>query len=134
MVVACAFYGFVNRTTKVTLQVERDKLEVGQMFAFEGEHYVILSVFEADGHHHANVGLEYLHRLRPPARLKTVVPGTLALADKDMPESRQTSALYARLQAAEARLQDLLRERDEVLQLLDHAIQQLDHLQQSVRS
>ena len=56
MVVTCAFYGFVNRTTKVTLQVDRDKLEVGQLFGFEGEHYVILSVFEADGHYHANVG------------------------------------------------------------------------------
>jgi len=134
MVVACAFYGFVNRTTKVTLQVERDKLEVGQMFAFEGEHYVILSVFEADGHHHANVGLEYLHRLRMPARVKTVIPGTLAFDDQDTPESRQESALSARLKAAEARLQDLLRERDEVLQLLDHAIQQLDHLQQSART
>jgi hypothetical protein len=138
MVVTCAFYGFVNRTTKVTLQVDRDKLEVGQLFAFEGEHYVILSVFEADGHYHANVGLEYLHRLRMPARVKTFVPGTLAFDDKDTQESRQDgqeSALYyARLKAAEARLQDLLRERDEVLQLLDHAIQQLDQLQQSARS
>jgi len=137
MVVTCAFYGFVNRTTKVTLQIDRDKLEVGQLFAFEGEHYVILSVFEADGHYHANVGLEYLHRLRMPARVKTVVPGTLAFDDKDTPDSRhdgQESALYARLKAAEAKLQDLLRERDEVLQLLDHAIQQLDHLQQSARN
>ena len=137
MVVTCAFYGFVNRTTKVTLQVDRDKLEVGQVFAFEGEHYVILSVFEADGHYHANVGLEYLHRLHRSARVKTFLPSTLAFDDKDTPESRhdgQESALYARLKAAEARLQDLLRERDEVLQLLDHAIQQLDQLQQSARS
>ncbi len=134
MVVTCAFYGFVNRTTKVTLQVDRDKLEVGQLFAFEGEHYVILSVFEADGHYHANVGLEYLHRLRMPARVKTFVPGTLAFDDQDTQESRQESALYARLKAAEARLQDLLRERDEVVELLDHAIQQLDHLQQSARN
>jgi hypothetical protein len=134
MVVTCAFYGFVNRTTRVTLQVDRDKLEVGQLLAFEGQQYIILSMFEAEGHYLANVGLEYLHRRRPPARLKTFVPGAVALADKDTPESRQESTLNARLQAAEARLQDLLRERDEVLQLLDHAIQQLDHLQQSVRS
>jgi hypothetical protein len=133
MVVACAFYGFVNRTAKVTLQVDRDKLEVGQLLAFEGEHYVILSVFEADSHYHANVGLEYLHRLRMPARVKTVVHGTLVFNDKDTPESGQESALSARLKVAEAKLQDLLRERDEVLQLLDHAIQQLDHLQQSAR-
>jgi hypothetical protein len=133
MVVTCAFYGFINRTAKVILQVDRDTLEVGQLLAFEGEHYVILSVFEADGHYHANVGLEHLHRLRMPARVKTVVHDALRCNDKDTPESRQESALSARLKAAEARLQDLLRERDEVLQLLDHAIQQLDHLQQSTR-
>jgi hypothetical protein len=132
MVVTCAFYGFVNRTTKVILQVDRDKLEVGQVFAFEGEHYVMLSVFEADGHYHANIGLEHLHRLRMPARVKALVPGTLAFEDKEAKQPRQDgqeSALYARLQAAEAKLEDLLRERDEVLQLLDHAIQQLDRLQ-----
>jgi len=133
MVVTCAFYGFVNRTAKVTLQVDRDKLEVGQLLAFEGEHYVILSVFEADGHYHANVGFEFLHRLRTPARTKTFVPGTLAFNDKDTPESGQESTLSARLKMAEARLHDLLRERDEVLQLLDHALQQLDHLQQSAK-
>ena len=36
MVVTCAFYGFINRTAKVTLQVDREKLEVGQSFVFEG--------------------------------------------------------------------------------------------------
>jgi hypothetical protein len=136
MVVTCAFYGLVNRTTKVVLQVARDKLEVGQSFAFEGDHYVILSVFEADGHYHANVGLEHLHRLRTPARVKALVPGTLAFEEKNAKEPRQNgleSALHARLKAAEAQLQDLLRERDEALQLLDHAIQQLDRLQQSAK-
>jgi hypothetical protein len=49
MVVTCAFYGFVNRTTKVALQVDREKLEVGQSFAFEGDNYVIHSVLVADG-------------------------------------------------------------------------------------
>jgi hypothetical protein len=62
MVVTCAFYGFLNRTTKVTLQVDRETLEVGQSFTFEGDDYVILSVFEADDHYRANVGLEHLHR------------------------------------------------------------------------
>jgi hypothetical protein len=134
MVVTCAFYGFVNRTTKVTLQVDREKLEVGQSFAFEEENYVILSVFEADGHYRANVGLKHLHRLRMSARVKAPVPGTLAFEDKGAKELRQDgqeSALYARLKATEAKLQDLLRERDEALQLLDHAMQQLDRLQQS---
>jgi hypothetical protein len=134
MVVTCAFYGFVNRTTKVTLQVDRERLEVGQSFAFEGDHYVILSVFEADGHYHANVGLEHLHRPRPPSRAKAPVPGTLAFGGRDAKESGkdgQESALYTRLQAAEAKLQDLLRERDEALKRLDHAIRQLDRLQQS---
>jgi hypothetical protein len=133
MVVTCAFYGFNNRTTKVTLQVDRERLEVGQSFAFEGEHYVILSVFEGDDHYRANVGLEHLHRLRAPARLKVPAPGTPALAPRDAGESRehgQEAVLQARLQAAEARLQDLLRERDEALERLDHAIQQLDRLQQ----
>jgi hypothetical protein len=133
MVVTCAFYGFVNRTTKVTLQVDREKLEVGQSFAFEGDHYVILSVFEGDDHYRANVGLEHLHRLRTPARLKVPAPSTPAFASRDATESRkhgQEAVLQARLKAAETKLQDLLRERDEALKLLDHAIQQLDHLQQ----
>lgn len=137
MVVACAFYGFVNRTTKVTLQVDREQLEVGQSFDFEGDHYVILSVFETDGHYHANVGLEHLHRLRMPSRVKAPTPSTLAFEDKASQEAkkdRQESILYARLRAAEAKLQDVLRERDEALKLLDHAIQQLDRLQQSDRN
>jgi hypothetical protein len=137
MVVTCAFYGIVNRTTKVTLQVDREKLEVGQSLAFEGDHYVILSVFEADGHYRANVGLEHLHRLRMTSRGKAPASGALAFEDKDAHEPEkdgQESALYARLKAAEAKLQDLQRERDEALKRLDHAIQQLDRLQQSYRS
>jgi hypothetical protein len=133
MVVTCAFYGFVNRTTKVTLQVDQEKLEVGRSFAFEGDNYVILSVFEVEGTFRANVGLQHLHRLRLPARMKTPAPGTLAFEDKDAGEPRkdgQESALYARLKAAEAKLQDLLRERDEALKRLEEALQQLDRLQQ----
>jgi hypothetical protein len=133
MVVTCAFYGFINRTTKVTLQVDREKLEVGQSLAFGGDHYVILSVFEANDHYRANVGLAHLQRLRPPARLKVPAPSTPAAAPKDGTESRQhgqEAILQGRLKAAEARLQDLLRERDEALKLLDHAIEQLDRLQQ----
>jgi hypothetical protein len=134
MVVTCAFYGFINRTTKVTLQVDRETLEVGQLFAFEGDHYVILSVFEADGHYRANVGLEHLHRLRAPARPKPTPLSILAFEDKAAKASTtdgQEAVLQARLQAAEAKLQDLQRERDEALKLLDHAIQQLNRLQQS---
>jgi hypothetical protein len=134
MVVTCAFYGFVNRTTKVTLQVDRERLEVGQSFAFEGDRYVILSVFEADGSYRANVGLEHLHRLRTPARLKAPAPSTLALKDKVARESKedeQEAVLEARLKATEAKLQDLLHERDEALERLDHAIRQLERLQQS---
>ena len=133
MVVTCAFYGIINRTTKVTLQVDREKLEVGQSFAFAGDDYVILSVFEADDHYRANVGLEHLQRFRSLARLKVPAPNTLAPAPKEVTESRkhgQETILQARLKAAEARLQDLLRERDEALKRLDHAIQQLDRLQQ----
>jgi hypothetical protein len=137
MVVTCAFYGFVNRTTKVTLQVDRERLEVGQSLAFEGDHYVILSVFEADGHYRANVGLEHRHRLRMPSRGKVPPSSALAFEVKDTKEpgtDGQESALYARLKAAEAKLQDLQRERDEALKRLDHAIQELDRLQQSDRS
>jgi hypothetical protein len=137
MVVTCAFYGFVNRTTKVTLQVDREKLEVGRSFAFEGDNYVILSVFEVAGTYRANVGLQHLHRLRQPARMKAPTPGTLAFDDKDAREPRkdgQESALYARLEAAEAKLHDLLRERDEALKRLEAALQQLDRLQHSERS
>jgi hypothetical protein len=137
MVVTCAFYGFVNRTTKVTLEVDRERLEVGQSLAFEGDHYVILSVFEADDHYRANVGLEHRHRLRKPSRGKIPPPGAFAFEHKDVKEpgtDGQESALHARLRAAEAKLQDLQRERDEALKRLDHAIQQLDRLQQSDRS
>jgi hypothetical protein len=137
MVVTCAFYGFVNRTTKIMLQVDREKLEVGRSFAFEGDTYVILSVFEADGHYHANVGLEHLHRARMPLRLKAPGSGTLAFEEKESKDSGQEvqeSALSARLQAAEAKLQDVLRERDEALKLLDQAIQQLDRLRQRDRN
>jgi len=48
------------------------------MCASEGEQYSILSLFEADGHYHANIGPEYLHRVRMPARGQTFAPGTLA--------------------------------------------------------
>jgi hypothetical protein len=135
MVVTCAFYGFINRTAKVTLQVDREKLEVGQSFVFEGDRYFILSVFEADDHYRANVGLEHFQRFRTPARLKAPAPNTSASVPKDAIESKkhgQETLLQARLKATEARLQDLLRERDEALKLLDHAMQQLDRLQQRV--
>jgi hypothetical protein len=135
MVVTCAFYGFINRTAKVTLQVDREKLEVGQSIVFEGQQYVILSVFEGSGHYRANVGLEHLQRFLPPARLKTPAPKTSASVPEDAGESEphgRETILRARLKATEARLQALLRERDEALQLLDHAMQQLDRLQQSV--
>jgi hypothetical protein len=134
MVVTCAFYGFINRTTKVTLQVDGEQLEVGQSFPFEGDHYTILSVFEADGHYRANVGLAHLHRLRTPARLKAPAPSIPTIERQDAAKPGKhgpEAALQARLKAAEARLQDLLCERDEALKLLDHAIQQLDRLQQS---
>jgi hypothetical protein len=134
MVVTCAFYGFINRTTKVTLQIDGEQLEVGQSFTFEGDNYVILSVFEANGHYRANVGLEHLHRLRTPARLKAPTPSTPASEHKDAPDYRKPgpeAVLQARLQVAEARLQDLLRERDEALKLLESAIRQLDRLQET---
>jgi hypothetical protein len=133
MVVTCAFYGFINRTTKVTLQVDREQLEVGRSFVFEGEQYVVLSVFEAGGQYCVNVGLEHLQRSRTPVRPKTLVRPTCVAASLDATESGrpgQEAVVEARLRAAEAQLQDLLRERDEALKLLDHAIQELDHLQQ----
>jgi hypothetical protein len=133
MVVTCAFYGFINRATKVTLQVDREQLEVGRSFVFEGDQYIVLSVFEADDHYCVNVGLEHLQRSRTPVRPKTLVPPTCVAAPKEATEAGkqgQEAVVEARLQAAEAQLQDLLRERDEALKLLDHAIQELDHLQQ----
>jgi hypothetical protein len=133
MVVTCAFYGFINRTTKVTLQVDREALEVGQSFTFEGDPYVILSVFEADDHYRANIGPEHLQGFRTPARLKAPAPNTPGAAPREATQSRkhgQETVLQARLKAAEARLEAVLRERDEALKLLDHAMQQLDRLQQ----
>lgn len=136
MVITCAFYGFINRTTKVTLQVDQEALEVGQAIAYEGDDYVILSVFEADGHYRANVGLAHLHRAHNPSRLKTIPPHTLALGGKATQDSGRDapeSALHTRLKTAEATLHDLLRERDEVLKRLEDAIQQLDRIQQNAR-
>jgi hypothetical protein len=136
MVITCAFYGFVNRTTKVTLQVDQETLEVGQAIAYEGDNYVILSVFEADGDYRANVGLAHLHRARFASRLKTTPPHTPASEGKVTPDGRRDapeSALHTRLTAAETKLHDLLRERDEVLKRLEDAIQQLDRIHQSAR-
>jgi hypothetical protein len=133
MVVTCAFYGFINRTTKVTLQVDRERLEIGQSFSFDGEHYIILSVSETDGHYRANVGLAHLHRLHTSPRLKASTPRRSAFTPQSTAESRhhgQEAVLQARLKAAEARLQALLRERDDALKRLDHALQQLERLQQ----
>jgi hypothetical protein len=130
MVVTCAFYGFVNRSTKVMLQVEREELAVGKVFAFEGEHYVILSVFEADGVYHANVALEHVHRARTSLRSRPTGPSAMAVGDNGRHGERQESVLQARLKATETTLQRVLRERDEALKLLDRAIQQLDRLHQ----
>jgi hypothetical protein len=137
MVVTCAFYGFVNRATKVALQVDRDKLAVGQAIAYEGDNYTILSVSEADGHYHANVGLGHLYRARTPVRLKTAPAHALTVEGKDPPDrwrDAQEAALHARLKTAEASLQDLLREREEVLRRLEEAIQQLDRIRQNART
>jgi hypothetical protein len=130
MVVTCAFYGFVNRTTKVKLQVDRQVLEVGKVFAFEGDHYVILSVFEADGIHHANVSLEHIYRARTLLRPKLTSPTLAEVDDNGGRSDGQDPALQARLKAAETRLQRVLQERDEALKLLDGALQQLDRLHQ----
>ncbi len=137
MVVTCAFYGFVNRATKVTLQVDREKLEVGQAIAYAGDNYIILSVLEADGYYHANVGLADLHRARTPARLKTAPRHTLAWEGKDVQDRLREapeSALHTHLKTAEATLRGLLREREEVLKRLEDAIQQLDRIHQNART
>jgi hypothetical protein len=128
MVVTCAFYGIINRTTKVTLQVDRDKLEVGQAFTFEGDNYVILSAFETEGIYHANVALEHVHRSRLYPRSKPPMPGTLAFEQNGARHQVQGSALQTRLKATETRLQHLQREHDEMLRLLDQAIEQLDRI------
>jgi hypothetical protein len=128
MVVTCAFYGISNRTTKVTLQVERDQLEVEQAFTFEKDNYVILSVFEAEGIYHANVALEHVHRSRLQPRSKPTTPSVLTFDQNGARLHVQESALQTRANAAETNLQHLQRERDEMLRLLDQAIEQLDRL------
>jgi hypothetical protein len=130
MVVTCAFYGFVNRTTKVKLQVDRQVLEVGKVFTFEGDQYIILSVFEADGSHHANVSLEHIYRARTLLRSKSTSPPLVEPDENGRRSDGQDPVLQARLKAAETRLQHVLQEREEALKLLDGAIQQLDHLHQ----
>jgi hypothetical protein len=131
MVVTCAFYGISNRTTKVTLEVERDTLEVGQTFTFEEENYVILSVFETEGTYHANVALEQVHRSRLYPRSRPTTLSTLAFDPNGAWHQVQESALQTRLKATETRLQHLQRERDEMLRLLDQAIEQLDRIHHS---
>ncbi|HXH12872.1 MAG TPA: hypothetical protein VNP04_24265 [Alphaproteobacteria bacterium] len=128
MVVTCAFYGFVNRTTKVNLQVDREALEVGKVFAFEGDDYVILSVIESDGIYHANVSLAQIHRARTILRPKAAAPAVVEVNQGSRRHEGQEAALQARLRATETRLQHVLQERDEALKLLDRAIQQLDRL------
>jgi hypothetical protein len=131
MVVTCAFYGLVNRTTKVMLQVDRQELEVGKVFTFDGDNYVILSVFEADDTYHANVALEHVHRARTLLRSKATGPSGADFDERRGRNGRQESVLQARLKAVETRLQRVLQERDEALRLLDRAIQQLNRLQQA---
>jgi hypothetical protein len=128
MVVMCAFYGIVNRTTKVKLQVDCEKLEVGQVFAFGGDTYVILSVFETDGTYHANVALEHVHRARLVPRSKLPVSTRLEFDDNGGRNHVEESTLQTRLKAAEIRLEHLQGERDEVLRLLDQTIEQLDRI------
>jgi len=128
MVVTCAFYGFANHTTKVKLEVERDELEIGKIVSFEGDNYVILSVFEAGGNYHANVTLEHFHRARTLSRLRATFSRTVEANQNGGRSDGQESTLHAHLKAAETRLQHLLRERDEALKRLDRAIQQLDRL------
>ena len=133
MVIPCAFYGFVNRTTKVTLEVDREHLQIGHAIDYEGGHYVILSVFESGGHYHANVGLASLYHASSSSRPKPV-PSHMAAAGSEPTlhhlSEAQASVLQTRLQATETTVQDLLRERDEVLKRLEHAIAQLDRLHQ----
>lgn len=133
MVITCAFYGFVNRTTKVTLEVDREQLQVGQAIDYEGGHYVILSVFESGGSYHANVGLASLHRASSSSRPKPV-PSHVPAAGNEPTlhhlDDTQASVLQTRLKSTETTLQDLLRERDEVLKRLENAIAQLDRLHQ----
>jgi hypothetical protein len=128
MVVTCAFYGIVNRTTKVKLQVDREKLEVGQVFALGGENYVILSVFESDDTYHANVALEHVHRSRSLPRAKLPVSPRVEFDDNSGRNHAPEAALQARLTAAERRIEHLQGEREEVLHLLDEAIEQLDRI------
>jgi hypothetical protein len=132
MVVTCAFYGFTNRTTKVTLQVDCEELEVGREITFEGDQYVILSVSSVSDDLRANVVPAHLQRFHVPPRVKAAVPRTpRTISQESIPaeEPRQDDILQARLRAAEARLETMRRERDDALMRLDQAIQQLGRLQ-----
>lgn len=128
MVVTCAFYGFVSRVTKVDLSVDKEKLAVGNVFAYEGDNYIILSIFEVGGKYHANVALEHVHRARTPPRPRAASAGLPEVDENGSGGNYQESALHARLKATEAKLQHLLHEREEVLKMLERAIQQLDRL------
>jgi hypothetical protein len=131
MVIPCAFYGFTHRTTKVTLEVDQEQLQVGQAVDYAGSNYVILSVFESGGHYGANVGLASLHRASPSSRSRPLPPYLSESGGESSLNSHgdaRNAALPTRLKTAETTLQDLLRERDEVLERLDKAIQQLDRL------
>lgn len=128
MVVTCAFYGFVGRVTKVDLSVDKENLAVGSVLTYEGDNYIILSIFEAGGKHHANVTLEHVHRARTPPRPRSASAGFPEFDENGGGGNHQESALHARLKATEAKLQHLLHEREEMLKMLEHAIQQLGRL------
>src|SRR5688572_18408204 len=136
MVIPCAFYGFTHRTTKVTLEVDQEQLQVGQAVEYAGSNYVILSVFESGGHYRANVGLASLHRTNPPSRLRLLHPQLSISGGEPTVDSggdARNAVLQTHLKTAETTLQDLLRERDEVLKRLEEAIRQLDRLHQEAR-
>jgi tetratricopeptide (TPR) repeat protein len=124
MLVTCTFYGLRHGQAKVAFQVEREHLTVGEVFAFAGESYVILSVVAAaHGTYAVNVAPEQDARARMPN------PGLRrgdAHGHRPPPEA---STGQAPVEASEAELQRLRQEREGALTRLGQLVQQLDHLQ-----
>jgi hypothetical protein len=129
MLVTCTFYGLRHSRAKVAFQVEREDLVVGEVFAFAGEHYVILSVVEGDGTYAANVAPEQSARARMLPRARPPSPGLSGGPAKDRKPPSEAETGHARLEACEAQLQCLLQARADELTRLGQLLQQFEHLQ-----
>jgi hypothetical protein len=128
MLVTCTFYGVRHGRATVALQVERERLAVGESFAFAGETYVILSVVAGEGTYAANVAPEQSARARRLPRTHPPRPGLHGGPTKDRTPPPAAETAHAHLDALAGELQRLQHARADELTRLGQLVQQLDDL------